>query len=85
MLSHWCSLLIPLFCVCSLLLSGIQKDVQQCCLAATFSLQMLIEHARIWGTSETNSDHFTELSSQLLETVKRLAGHVIGIIEVRVA
>ncbi|KAL9988342.1 hypothetical protein ACROYT_G002777 [Oculina patagonica] len=60
---------------------GIQKDVHQCCLAATFSLQALIEHARIWGTSETNNDHFTELSSQLLDTVKRLAGHVIGIIE----
>lgn len=63
-------------------LSGIQKGVQQCCLAATFSLQVLIEHARIWGTSETNNDHFTELSSQLLDAVKRLAGHVIEIIEV---
>lgn len=66
-------------------LSGIQKEVHQCSLTATFSLQALIEHARIWGTSETNNPHFTELSSQLLDTVKRLTGHVIGIIEVCVA
>lgn len=64
-------------------MSGIQKEVPQCCLAATLALQVLIEHARIWGTSETNNVHFTELSSQLLDTVKRLAGHVIGIVEVR--
>ena len=64
-------------------MTGIQKEVHQCCLTATLALQVLIEHARIWGTSETNSVHFTELSSQLLDTVKRLAGHVIGIVEVR--
>lgn len=64
-------------------MSGIQKEDPQCCLAAALALQVLIEHARIWGTSETNSVHFAELSSQLLDTVKRLAGHVIGIIEVR--
>lgn len=60
---------------------GIQKEVHQCCLTSTLALQVLIEHARIWGTSETNNVHFTELSSQLLDTVKRLAGHVIGIVE----
>ena len=59
-----------------------KKEVPQCCLAATLALQVLIEHARVWGTSETNNVHFTELSSQLLDTVKRLAGHVIGIVEV---
>ena len=64
-------------------MQGIQKEVPQCCLAATLALQVLIEHARIWGTSETNNVHFTELSSQLLDTVKRLSGHVIGIVEVR--
>ena len=64
-------------------MSGIQKEAPQCCLAATLALQVLIEHARVWGTSETNNVHFTELSAQLLDTVKRLAAHVIGIVEVR--
>ena len=43
---------------------------------------MLSEHVRMWGTAEINNAPFVELSSQLLDTVRRLAGHVIGIIEV---
>lgn len=73
----------PYFPVIAIFMSGNQKEVPQCCLATTLALQVLIEHARIWGTSETNNVSFTELSSQLLDTVKRLAGHVIGIVEVR--
>ena len=61
---------------------GIPKEVQQCCLTATFSLQLLMEHARMWGTAETRNAHFTELSSQLIDTVKPLADHVIKIVEV---
>ena len=76
-------LFVLLFSLLRFFMTGIQKEVHQCCLTATLALQVLIEHARIWGTSETSSVHFTELSSQLLDTVKRLAGHVIGIVEVR--
>ena len=36
----------------------------------------------MWGTAETNNAPFVELSSQLLDSLKGLAGHVIGIIEV---
>lgn len=76
-------LFFPYFTLIVFFMTGIQKEVHQCCLTSTLALQVLIEHARIWGTSETNNVHFTELSSQLLDTVKRLAGHVIGIVEVR--
>lgn len=54
----------------------------QCCVSTTISLQMLSEHVRMWGTAEINNEPFVELSSQLLDTVRRLAGHVIGIIEI---
>lgn len=75
-----------LFCLLFIwpFLSGFHKEVHQCCLTATFTMEMLIEHARTWGASEINNTHFTELSSQFLDTVKRLAGHVIDIIEVGV-
>ena len=82
LLIFFCST-FPYITLIVILVSGIQKEVPQCCLAATLALQVLIEHARIWGTSETNNVHFNELSFQLLDTVKRLAGHVIGIVEVR--
>ena len=58
------------------------KEVHQCCLTATFSLQLLMEHARIWGTLETQNVAFADLSSQLVDSVKRLADHVTTIIEV---
>ena len=63
-------------------LADLPKDVHQCCLTATFSVQLLIEHARIWGTLEPQSAHFVDLSSHLVNTVKRVADHVTAIIEV---
>ena len=62
--------------------SGLQTEGQQCCVSASISVQMLVEHVRMWGTAEITNEPFVELSSQLLDTIKRLAGHVISIIEV---
>lgn len=42
---------------------------------------MLTELAQIWCTAETQNAHFSDLSFQLVETVKRLGDHVIKIIE----
>jgi len=60
---------------------GTPKEVQLCFLTASFSVQMLTELARIWCTAETQNAHFSDLSFQLVETVKRLGDHVIKIIE----
>ena len=62
--------------------SGLQTEGQQYCVSASISVQMLVEHVRMWGTAEITNEPFVELSSQLLDTIKRLAGHVISIIEV---
>ena len=62
--------------------SGLPTEGQQCCVSASISVQMLVEHVRMWGTAEITNEPFVELSSQLLDTIKRLAGHVISIIEV---
>ncbi|RMX47546.1 hypothetical protein pdam_00019081 [Pocillopora damicornis] len=61
---------------------GLQTEGQQCCVSASISVQMLVEHVRMWGTTEITNEPFVELSSQLLDTIKRLAGHVISIIEI---
>ncbi|KAM7447173.1 the TRAFAC class myosin-kinesin ATPase superfamily [Porites harrisoni] len=59
----------------------IPKEAHQCCLSATFSLQLLIEQARIWGTLENQNNQFKDLGCLMVDTVKRLANCVTAIIE----
>lgn len=58
------------------------KEAHQCCLSATFSLQLLIEQARIWGTLENQNNQFKDLGCLMVDTVTRLANCVTAIIEV---
>ena len=64
------------------LFTGNQNEVDRCCLTATCSLHLLIEHAQIWGSVENGNAQFTELRRQLIDAVTRLADHVIKIIQV---
>jgi len=61
--------------------AGNQNEVDRCCLTATCSLHLLIEHAQIWGSVENGNAQFTELRRQLIDAVTRLADHVIKIIQ----
>ena len=63
-------------------LADLPKEAHQCCLSATFSLQLLIEQARIWGTLENQNNQFKDLGCLMIDTVKRLANCVTAIIEV---
>ena len=63
-------------------LADLPKEAHQCCLSATFSLQLLIEQARIWGTLENQNNRFKDLGCLMVDTVKRLANCVTAIIEV---
>ena len=63
-------------------LAELPKEAHQCCLSATFSLQLLIEQARIWGTLENQNNQFKDLGFLMVDTVKRLANCVTAIIEV---
>lgn len=63
-------------------LADLPKEAHQCCLSATFSLQLLIEQARIWGTLENQNNKFKDLGCLMVDTVKRLANCVTAIIEV---
>ena len=64
------------------LFTGDQNEVDRCCLTATCSLHLLIEHAQIWGSVENGNAQFTELRRQLIDAVTRLGDHVIKIIQV---
>lgn len=61
--------------------TGNQNEVDRCCLTATCSLHLLIEHAQIWGSVENGNAQFTELRRQLIDAVTRLGDHVIKIIQ----
>ncbi|XP_068734565.1 kinesin-like protein KIF14 isoform X1 [Montipora capricornis] len=60
---------------------GSQNEVHRCCLTTTISLQLLMEHVRIWGATENGNAHLTQLSGQLIGTVTRLSDHFIKIIQ----
>ena len=63
-------------------LADLPKEAHQCCLSSTFSLQLLIEQARIWGTLENQNNQFKDLGFLMVDSVKRLANCVTAIIEV---
>ena len=63
-------------------LADLPKEAHQCCLSATFSLQLLIEQARIWGTLENQNNQFKDLGCLMVDTMTRLANCVTAIIEV---